>query len=96
MTILTGKNLAVTLIAGLLILASVENHASDIDSYLDNAMRTQVFEELKENVQRLYEDAVIVPAGGLQDNNVHTGSLGFPVAVRYATEMRPYRVGVVN
>ena len=96
MTILTGKNFAITLIAGLLILANVENHASEIDSYLDNAIRTQLFEELKENVRHLYEDAVIIPAGARQDNNVHTGDLRFPVAARHAADVRPYRIGVVN
>ena len=61
MTILTGKTLAATLIAGLLVLASVENHADELDLYLDNTMRAQVFQELKNNVQRLYESTVVVP-----------------------------------
>ncbi|MCY4209838.1 MAG: hypothetical protein OXE97_02125, partial [Gammaproteobacteria bacterium] len=61
MNIFTGKTAAVALIAGLLIMANFENHASEIDSYLDNAMRTQIFEELEENVRRMYEDTAITP-----------------------------------
>ena len=96
MTILTGKTLAATLIAGLLVLASVENHADELDLYLDNAMRAQVFQELKNNVQRLYESTVVVPAEGNEDNDVRSERYEFPVAKRSAGFPRPYRSGVLN
>ena len=96
MNILTGKTIAITLIAGLLVLASVENRADDLDSYLDNAMRTQVFEELKENMQRLYEGKVIIPATYHEDDNLQVTGFGFPVANRGSTVPNTYRIGVVN
>ena len=80
MNILTGKNFAAALIAGLLVLASVENRADDLDSYLDDALRMQVYEELKENMQRLYEGEVIVPTGNGENENLRADRFGFPVA----------------
>ena len=94
MNVLIGKTIAVTLIAGLLILASVENHASEIDSYLDNTMRTQVLEELKENVQRLYQDTPLVPTEVGQ--RARAGSPSFPVADRGAADVGWRRIGVWN
>ena len=96
MRILTGRTLAATLIAGLLVLASVENHADEVDLYLDNAMRAQVFQELETNVQRLYESAVIAPAKGNEDKDVRVERFGFPVANRSAGFPHPYRFGVLN
>ena len=96
MNILTGKTFAATLIAGLLILASVENRADDLDSYLDNAIRMQVFEELKENMQRLYEDKVIIPAKSDGDEDLQVNGLGFPVADRGNAVPYPVRFDVVN
>lgn len=94
---LTGKTFAATLIAGLLVLASVENHADELDSYLDNAMRIQVFQELTNNVQRLYEsNRLIVPTLGDKDQNVQTKRFGFPVANRVIGIPQPYRFGVLN
>ena len=95
MNILTGKNLAVVLIAGLLILANVENHADEIDSYLNNAMRAQVLEELQENMRRMYEDTGFIHTAVRRDS-ARAGSLGFPIAAQRTTDLRPYRVGVVN
>ena len=95
MNILTGRTLAATLIAGLLVLASVENRADDLDSYLDDAMRTQVFEELKENMQRLYEDKVVIPAKSDEDKDLRAG-VGFPVADRGNAAPRTLRFDVVN
>ena len=95
--ILTGKTFAATLIAGLLVLASVENHADELDSYLDNAIRTQVFQELKDNVQRLYEsNRLIVPTKGHKDQGVQAQRFGFPVANRGTGILQPYRFGVLN
>lgn len=96
MKILTGKTLAITLIAGLLTLANVENHADELDSYLDNAMRTQVFEELKANVQRLYEDAAVVPVRDSRDENLQVERFGFPVAKRGLEVMHPAPFGILN
>ena len=96
MKILTDKTFAATLIAGLLVLASVENRADELDSYLDNAMRTQVFEELKENMNRLYEDKVIIPATSYEDNNLQAKGFGFPVANRGSAIPNTHRIGVVN
>ena len=96
MTILTGKTLAASLIAGLLVLASVENHADELDLYLDNTMRAQVFQELKNNVQRLYESTVLVPAKGNEDKDVWVERYEFPVAKRSAGFPHPYRSGVLN
>ena len=96
MKILTGKTFAVTLIAGLLVLASVENRADELDSYLDNAMRMQVFEELKENMQRLYESKAIIPATSREDNNLQVNGFGFPVANRGNAVPNTHRIGVVN
>ena len=47
MNILTGKTFAAAIIVGLLVLANVENHADELDLYLDDTMHTQVFQELK-------------------------------------------------
>ena len=97
MTILTGKTLAATLIAGLLVLASVENHADELDLYLDNTMRAQVFQELKNNVQRLYESTVVVPAKGNEDKDMRAERYEFPVANRQGAGFpHPYRSGVLN
>ena len=96
MTILTGKTLAASLIAGLLVLASVENHADELDLYLDNTMRAQVFQELKNNVQRLYESTVVVTAKGNKDKDVRAERYGFPVANRSAGFPQPYRFGALN
>ena len=96
MNILTGRTLAATLIAGLLVLASVENRADELDSYLDNAIRMQVFEELTENMQRLYEDKVIIPAKSDEDKNLQVNGFGFPVADRGNTVPYPPRFEVVN
>ena len=95
MNILTGRTLAATLIAGLLVLASVENRADDLDSYLHDAMRTQVFEELKENMQRQYQDKVIIPAKSDEDKDLRAG-VGFPVATRGIAYPAPHRFGVLN
>ena len=78
MNILTGKNFAAALIAGLLVLASVENRADDLDSYLDGALRMQVFEELKENMQRQYEDKASIPAKSDEDETLRARRFGFP------------------
>ena len=96
MKFLTGKTFAVTLIAGLLVLANVENRAEELDSYLDNAMRMQVFEELKENMQRLYEGKVITPATSREDNNLQVKGVGFPVANRGGALRNTHRIGIVN
>lgn len=96
MKILTGKTFAITLIAGLLTLASVENHADELDSYLENAIRTQVFEELKENVQRLYEDAAIMPVKADRDENLQVERFGFPVANRGRGVIHPDPFGILN
>ena len=96
MRILTGKTLAATLIAGLLVLASVENHADELDLYLDSAMRAQVFQELKTNVRRLYESTIIVPVKGDEDKDVRAERFGFPVATRGTGVPHPYRLGVLN
>ena len=96
MKILTGKTLAATLIAGLLVLASVENHADEIELYLDSTMRAQVFQELKNNVQRLYESTIIVPVKGDEDKDVRAERFGFPVANRGTGIPHPYRLGVLN
>ena len=96
MNILTGKTLAATLIAGLLVLASVENRADELDSYLDDAMRVQIFEELNENMQRLYEDKVIIPAKNAEDKDLQVNGFGFPVADRGDTDPYPLRFDVVN
>ena len=96
MKILTGKTFAATLIAGLLVLASVENHADELDLYLDSAMRAQVFQELKNNVQRLYESTIIVPVEGDEDKDVRAERFGFPVANRSDGSLHPTRFGVLN
>ena len=96
MKILTGKTLAATLIAGLLVLASVENHADEIELYLDSTMRAQVFQELKNNVQRLYESTIIVPVTDDEDKDVRAERFGFPVANRGTGFPHPYRLGVLN
>ena len=96
MKTLTGKTFAAAIIAGLLALASVENHAGALELYLDDAMHTQVFQELKNNVQRLYESAVIVPVKGDEDKNVRTERFGFPVANRGSDFTHPYRLDVLN
>ena len=97
MKILTGKTFAATIIAGLLILASVENQADELDLYLDNAMRAQVFQELKTNVQRLYEsDWLIVHGQGNKDDDIRVERFGFPVANRGTDLTNPYRFGVLN
>ncbi|MCY4282215.1 MAG: hypothetical protein OXD47_09310 [Gammaproteobacteria bacterium] len=96
MNIFTGKTAAVALIAGLLIMANFENHASEIDSYLDNAMRTQIFEELEENVRRMYEDTAITPTEAVPDNAAGARSPGVPVADRNPTSRYLYRVGTLN
>ena len=95
MNIFTGKNVAVALIAGLLILANVENQASEIDSYLDNTMRLQVLEELKENMKRLYEETGMLHTAPAY-NSIRAGTIGFPVADRHAADVHSYRIGVVN
>lgn len=80
---LTGKTLAATLIAGLLVLASFENHADELEFYLDDAMHTQVLEELKVNVQRLYEcEWLINPAQDDGDEYLQAKGFGFPLANR--------------
>lgn len=96
MKLLTGKTFAAAIIAGLLVLANVENHADELDLYLDDAMHTQVFQELKNNVQRLYESAVIAPVKGDEDKNVRAERFGFPVANRGNGFPYPYRLGVLN
>ena len=96
MNILTGKTLAVTLIAGLLVLANVENRADELDLYLDDAMRMEVFQELKNNVQNLYESAVIVPVQGGERQDVHAERYGFPVANSGAGIAHPARPGALN
>ncbi|MDE0156963.1 MAG: hypothetical protein OXS28_15365 [Gammaproteobacteria bacterium] len=96
MKILTGKTFAIALIAGLLVLASVENRADDLDGYLDNAMRTQVFEELKENMRHQYEDKVVIPANSDEDENLRAKRFGFPVANQGIAASDPHRIGVVN
>ena len=83
MKTLTGKTIAATLIAGLLVLASVENHADELNSYLDDAMRTQVLQELKDNVQRLYESKwLAVPTKRDVGENVLAKRFGLPGASR--------------
>ena len=96
MKILTGKTFATALIAGLLVLASVENHADELDIYLDDAMRTQVFEELKENMLRQYEGEVIVPADSDKHENLRAKRFGFPVANQGIAASDPHRFGVLN
>ena len=96
MKILTGKTFATALIASLLVLASVENRADELDSYLDNAMRTQIFEELKENMQRQYEDKVAIPANSGEDENLRAKRFGFPVANQGIAASDPHRSGVLN
>ena len=94
MNILTGRTFAATLIAGLLVLAHVENRADELDSYLNNAMRTQIFEELKENMQRQYEDKGIFSARHEENGDLQVNGFGFPVANRGAAN--PLRFNVVN
>lgn len=96
MKILTGKTFATALITGLLVLASVENRANELDSYLDDAIRTQVFDELKENMQRLYEDKVIIPAKSDEDESLQANGFGFPVADRGNAAPYPLGFEVVN
>jgi hypothetical protein len=96
MNILTGKNFAAALIAGLLVLASVKNRADDLDNYLDDAMRMQVFEELTENMQRQYEGKAIIPAKSAEDENLRARRFGFPVANRGIADPDPRRFGVLN
>jgi hypothetical protein len=97
MKTLTGRTIAATLIAGLLAMASVENHADELDRYLDNAMRTQVFQELKDNVQRLYESKwLAVPTKRDVGENVQTKRYGIPVANRGIGYPHPNRLGILN
>ena len=97
MKILTGKNLAAALVAGLLVLASVENRAGELDLYLDDAMRAQVFEELKVNVQRLYEgDWQVNPVQGYGGEYPRAQRIGFPVAGRGDGLARPVGFNVLN
>ena len=97
MKTLTGKTIAATLIAGLLVLASVGNHADELDSYLDDAMRTQVFQELRDNVQRLYESKwLAVPTKRGVGENVQEKRFGFPVANRGIGFPHPHRFGILN
>ena len=97
MKTLTGKTFAITLTAGLLALASVENHADELDLYLDDAMRTQVFEELKVNVQRLYEgDWQVRPVHGAGNVYPQAQRLGFPVAGQGSAASGPQWFGVLN
>ena len=97
MKILTGKNLAAALVAGLLVLASVENRAGELDLYLDDAIRTQVFEELKVNVQRLYEgDWRVNPVQGNGSEYPRAQRIGFPVAGRGDGLARPVGFNVLN
>ena len=97
MKILTCKNLAAALVAALLVLASAGNHADELDLYLDDAMRTQVFEELKVNVQRLYEgDWQANPVRGNGSEHLRAQRIGFPVAGRGSDLARPYGFNVLN
>ena len=99
MTLITGKNVAVALIAGLLFLTTVENHAGEIESNLDKAIRAQVFAELKDNVQRLYEgDWLIVAAEGDKNANGRTTWTRYPVANRAhgVTGQYPGGLGLFN
>ena len=97
MKTLTGKTFAITLTAGLLALASVENHADELDLYLDDAMRTQVFEELKVNVQRLYEgDWQVRPVHGAGNEYLRVKRFGFPVANQGSAAPNPQWFGVLN
>ena len=96
MNILTGKTFAAAMIAGLLVLASVENRADDLDSYLDNALRMQVFEELKENMQRLYEGEAVVPAGSDEHERLRAERFGFPVANQGIAVPNPHGFDVLN
>ena len=97
MKTLTGRTIAATLIAGLLVMASVENHANELDSYLDNAMRTQVFQELKDNVQRLYESKwLAVPTKRDVGENVQANQFGIPVANRGIGYPHPHRLGILH
>ena len=93
------KIFSVALIASLLILANVENRADELDSYLDDAIHMQVFEELKENMQRvprLYSDELIIPAnsGGNKDRQVT--SPDFQVTDRSNAGLNTLRFDVVN
>lgn len=59
MKMLNNRTLAVALIAALLTLAAVENHAQEAGlnlNEMNDAMRLQVMGELENNVQRLYEN----------------------------------------
>ena len=97
MKTLTGRTIAATLIAGLLVMASVENHADELDSYLDNAIRTQVFQELKDNVQRLYESKwLAVPTKRDVGENVQANQFGIPVANRGIGYPHPHRLGILH
>ena len=97
MKMLTGKTFAAALIAGLLVLASVENHADELDSYLDDAIRTQILQELKDNVQHLYESKwLVVPTKGNVDKNVRAERFGYPVANRGTGFPLPNRFGILN
>ena len=94
---LMGTAFSTTVIAGLLLLVSVENHADELDLYLDNAMHTQVFQELKDNVQRLYEgNWLIDPVNGDESEYARAKHFGFPVANRETGLTLPYRFGVLN
>ena len=58
MKMLNNRTAAAALIAALLALATVENHAQEAGlnlNEMNDAMRQQVMAELKGNVQRLYE-----------------------------------------
>lgn len=96
MNILTGKTLAAAVIAGFLVLASVENRADELDLYLDDAMRTEVFQELKNNVQSLYESTLTVPVQGGEQQDAHSERYGFPVANSGAGLALPGRSGTLN
>ena len=99
MNLITGKTVSVALTAALLVLSTVENHAGEIELNLDRAMHAQVFEDLKNNVQRLYEgDWLTVPTEGDENVTGRVIRIGFPVANREhgVTGTYPGRLGLFN
>ena len=99
MKLVNSKNIAAVLIAGLLVLAAAENHAGEADFNLDEAIRIQVFQELENNVRRLYESGrLLVPVEKNEDLSGQTARTGFSIVIRKPDVITtlPGRVGVFN
>ncbi len=99
MKLINSKNIAAALIAGLLVLATVENHAGETDINLDEAIRAQVFQELENNVRRLYESSrLLVLIKKNEDLSGQTARTGFSIVTRKPDVITtlPGQVGVFN